>query len=56
MLSFSLCFFSDKMASTNDVNEHDGKTDLDEEDDDPVVKMIKKTGCIDYHYKVQVNT
>lgn len=26
-----------------------------EEPDDPVESMLKKTGCIELHYKVQVN-
>lgn len=26
----------------------------DEEPDDPVESMLKKTGCIELHYKVQV--
>jgi len=25
-----------------------------EEDEDPVEEMIKKTGCVDFHFKVQV--
>ncbi len=25
-----------------------------EEEDDPVENMIKKTGCIELHYKIQV--
>ena len=30
------------------------KSEVDEEED-PVEAMIKKTGCIEKHYKVQVN-
>lgn len=26
----------------------------DEEPDDPIDQMLKKTGCIKFHYKVQV--
>lgn len=28
----------------------------DEEPDDPVELMLKKTGCIELHYKVQVRS
>ena len=41
------------MTSFNDVKSSD-TTEADEEDD-PVVKMIKKTGCVDHHYTVQVS-
>ena len=27
---------------------------LDDEEEDPVENMIKKTGCLELHYKVQV--
>jgi hypothetical protein len=28
--------------------------DINQEIEDPVERMLKKTGCIDYHYAVQV--
>ncbi|XP_071478516.1 uncharacterized protein [Diadema antillarum] len=32
---------------------HERKTQPDEDDDDPVDAMIKKTGCLELHYAVQ---
>ena len=29
--------------------------EVEEEDDDPVVGMIKKTGCLKWHYEIQVS-
>jgi hypothetical protein len=26
----------------------------DDDEEDPVITMIEKTGCIEYHYKIQV--
>ena len=37
------------MASAHDRSRAD-------DDDDPVETMIKKTGCLEHHYKVQVIT
>jgi len=39
------------------VNPHDRTKRYDEDDDDdPVEKMLKKSGCLELHYAVQVFT
>lgn len=48
----------DKMAtyggSKHDWSRKKHSDENEEEEDDPVDSMIKKTGCLELHYKVQV--
>ena len=41
------------MSGSNKNDPHNRAAKFDEEDDDPVDKMLKKAGCLEHHYKVQ---
>lgn len=47
VFTYSFAFFAGEMSSF--------KQKIDDSDEDPVVLMLKKTGCIELHYKVQVD-
>ena len=47
------------MSTSSPFGGHDRsrpKPPEDDEEEDPVEKAIKKTGCLELHYKVQVNS
>lgn len=41
-------------GSKHDWSKKKHSDENEEEEDDPVDSMIKKTGCLELHYKVQV--
>ena len=41
------------MAAPRMGHDRSKQMPLDDDEDDPVDKMIKKTGCLEKHYKVQ---
>jgi len=43
------------MTSANFENNRPFSQTQNSDDEDPFETMIKKTGCMDLHYKVQVN-
>ena len=42
------------MMTSADIKNNTSFSNMQNTDEDPVETMIKKTGCMDSHYKVQV--
>ena len=51
---FSFVYYFAVIMASGDFGNSPSSSDMQDNDEDPVESMIKKTGCMDVHYKVQV--